>query len=107
MGGKRFNNEDLISYEPSFLLKGTEKMVGQADVQMRFYYNHDYYLGLSYRTGSAIGLLIGVKLNRLHIGYAFDYGLTSIQKYTYGAHELNLALKLGDNARRYRWLIRY
>jgi len=107
MGGKRFNNEDLFSYEPSFLLKGTEKMIFQADLQMRFFYHHDYYLGLSYRTGSAIGLLIGAKVNRIQIGYAFDYGLTSIQRYTYGAHEINIALKLGDNARRYRWLIRY
>ncbi len=107
MGGKRFNNEDLFSYEPSFLLKATEKMVAQADLQMRFFYNHDYYLGLSYRTGSSIGLLIGAKWQRLHFGYAFDYGLNSIQTYTYGAHEINIALKLGDNARRYRWLIRY
>lgn len=107
MGGKRFNNEDVFSYEPSFLIKATEKMVFQGDIQMRFFYNHDYYMGVSYRTGSSLGLLIGLKLKRLQLGYAFDYGLTSIQKYTYGAHELNVALKLGDNARRYRWLIRY
>lgn len=107
MAGKRFNNEDLISYEPSFLLKGTEKMIFQGDFQMRIFYNHDYYMGLSYRTGSSIGLLIGAKVKRLQLGYAFDYGLTSIQKYTYGAHELNVALKFGDSARRYRWLIRY
>jgi type IX secretion system PorP/SprF family membrane protein len=107
MGGKRFHAEDIYSFEPSFLLKATEKMVFQADLQMRLYYNHDYYLGLAYRSGSAIGLLIGVKWNRINIGYAFDYGISSLQKYMYGAHELNIALKLGDNARRYRWLIRY
>jgi len=107
MGGKRFNSEDQFSYEPSFLLKATEKMVAQADLQMRFYYNQDYYLGLCYRTGSSLGLLIGAKWNRIHFGYAFDYGLTSIQKYTYGAHEINISLKLGDSARRYKWLIRY
>lgn len=107
MGGKRFNSEDIYSYEPSFLLKATEKMIVQADMQMRFYYKKDLYAGLSYRTGSSVGILFGAKWKKLQFGYAFDYGLTSIQKYNYGAHEVNLALKLGDNARRYRWLIRY
>jgi type IX secretion system PorP/SprF family membrane protein len=107
MGGKRFNDEDIISYEPSFLFMATEKMLFQADFQMRFIYNHDYYMGISYRAGSAVGILIGARLNKINFGYAFDYGLTSIQKYTYGAHEINIALKFGDNARRYKWLIRY
>jgi hypothetical protein len=46
-------------------------------------------------------------VKQLHIGYAFDYMFTAIQKHTYGSHEIVLALKLGDNARRYRWLNRY
>jgi type IX secretion system PorP/SprF family membrane protein len=107
MGGKQFNREDTYSYEPSFLLKATEKTIFQADLQMRMYYKQDFYMGICYRTGSSIGLLLGAKWSRLQFGYAFDYGLNSIQKYNYGAHELNLAIKLGDNARRYRWLIRY
>lgn len=106
-GGKRFNEDDIYSFEPSFLLKGMEKMIFQADIQFRCYYRSDYYVGVSYRTGNSIGLLIGAKWNRVHFGYAFDYGLTVMQKYMYGAHEINVALKLGDNARRYRWLIRY
>lgn len=107
MYGKQFNSEDILSYEPSFLLKATEKMIFQGDLQLRAYYRQDFYLGICYRTGSALGLLLGARWNRFQFGYAFDYGLTSIQKYNYGAHEVNLAIKLGDNARRYRWLIRY
>jgi type IX secretion system PorP/SprF family membrane protein len=107
MGGRRFNMEKSISWEPSFLLKGTEKWGVQADLQLRMYYNKDYYMGLCYRTGSAIGTMFGAKWNRFFFSYAFDYSFTSIQRYTYGAHEINLAYKLGDNARRYRWLIRY
>jgi type IX secretion system PorP/SprF family membrane protein len=107
MGGKQFCSEETYSYEPSFLLKATEKAVFQADLQMRVYYRQDFYLGLCYRTGSSVGLLLGAKWSRLQFGYAFDYGFNSIQKYNFGAHELNVAIKLGDNARRYRWLIRY
>jgi type IX secretion system PorP/SprF family membrane protein len=107
MGGKRFNMQDLFSWEPSFLIKGTEKMGFQADIQFRTYYNKDYYMGLCYRTSSAIGIMVGAKLNRLFFSYAFDYSLQSIRRYSYGAHEINLAYKLGDSARRYKWLIRY
>jgi len=37
MGGKRINAESEFAFEPSFLLKGTEKLVLQADIQMRAY----------------------------------------------------------------------
>ncbi|MFC2081228.1 type IX secretion system membrane protein PorP/SprF [Bacteroidota bacterium] len=48
-----------------------------------------------------------MRFHQLYFGYAFDYMLSSIQKHTYGSHEIVIALKLGDNARRYRWLDRY
>jgi type IX secretion system PorP/SprF family membrane protein len=107
MAGRRFNMDHTVSWEPSFLIKGTEKMGFQGDLQLRMYYDKDYYMGLCYRTGSAIGTMVGAKWNRLFFSYAFDYSLQSIQRYSFGSHEINLAYKLGDNARRYRWLIRY
>ena len=70
-------------------------------------YNGDYWAGLVYRTNGTLIALVGVRVSQLYIGYAFDYMLSSIQKHTYGSHEIVIALKLGDNARRYRWLNRY
>ncbi|MDP4210828.1 MAG: PorP/SprF family type IX secretion system membrane protein [Bacteroidota bacterium] len=107
MGGKRFQEDQPFSYEPSFLLKATEKGAAQADLQLRGYYMHDYYIGLSYRTGTAVGILLGAKWRRAYFGYAFDYTLSGLQKSTLGSQEINITLKLGDNARRYRWMIRY
>ena len=107
MAGYHFKQESDISFEPSFLIKGTEKTGFQADLQGRIYYMQNYYAGLTFRTGTAIGIILGAKLNKLYISYAFDYTLTSIQRHTYGSHELNVAVKFGDSARRYRWLIRY
>ncbi len=118
MGGKRFNKNDMFSIEPSFFVQGSENLVVQANFQIREYYNQDYYLGLLYRTGSvtstqinagsAISLQVGVKWDKFYFSYAYDYSLTEgIQSHTYGSYELNIALKLGDNARRYKWLIRY
>jgi hypothetical protein len=43
----------------------------------------------------------------MYIGYAFDFTLQEIQRVTYGTHELTLAIRFGDTARKYRWLDRY
>ena len=41
------------------------------------------------------------------IAYAFDFTLQEIQRVTYGTHELTIAIRFGDSARKYRWLDRY
>ena len=107
MGGYRFELNKGFAVEPSMLFKATERKVFQLDAGARLLYNNDYWLGLVYRTSGTLIAQTGVRVKQLYIGYAFDYSLSAIQKHTYGSHELVLALKLGDNARRYRWLIRY
>jgi hypothetical protein len=62
---------------------------------------------LGYRyAGSYIGT-IGIKLNTFYVGYSYDYNANGLTYYSSGTHELMLALKLGDNVRRYRWMERY
>jgi type IX secretion system PorP/SprF family membrane protein len=99
-------NDDII-LEPGLLLKTTENLNLQLDVNAKLFFREDYWAGLAFRTGSAIIVMGGVKVDKFYFGYAFDYNLSSIQRYSYGSHEFMLALKLGDSARRYRWLIRY
>jgi len=101
-----FPNPDY-EFEPSILFKTTTLFKPQLDISAKIYYKDDYWVGLSYRTDNSIILLGGVRFNHFYIGYAFDYNFTNITRYTYGSHELMLALKLGDSARRYRWLLRY
>ena len=107
LGGYRFELNNNYTLEPSMLFKGTENKSFQLDIGARILYNNDYWGGLVYRTSGTLIMLAGVRINQLYIGYSFDYMLSAIQKHTYGSHEIILALKLGDNARRYRWLYRY
>jgi hypothetical protein len=51
--------------------------------------------------------MIGLKYDRFHIGYAVDFTLTQIRKQSFGTHELTLAVKFGESARRYRWINAY
>jgi type IX secretion system PorP/SprF family membrane protein len=110
MGGYKIEINKLIMLEPTTLMKFTEQGTFQMDITARAYYREDYWGGISYRTGAnagAIVFLTGMRLKRYYIGYAFDLTLSPIMKHTFGSHEFLFTLKLGDNARRYRWLNRY
>lgn len=106
-GSYYFELNNLIDLEPSILFVMSEQLKPQADIGLTYIYNNGFWAGLSYRTSGAIIANLGVKYQNLFLGYAFDFTLQEIQRITYGTHEITLALKFGDTARRYRWLDRY
>jgi hypothetical protein len=77
------------------------------DLTTKAYFYQDYWAGLSFRTGSALILMGGVKVDKFYFGYAFDFTFSSIMTHSYGTHEIMIAMKLGDSARRFRWLQRF
>ena len=110
MGGYNFDISDYVIMEPSILLKISEMWTPQMDLTAKCYIYEDYWAGLSYRTGAEAGAIIimgGLRVDKFYFGYSFDYTLSSIMRHSFGSHEFMLAVKLGDSARRYKWLIRY
>ena len=101
------NEEWLI--EPSVLLKSSDMLFKslQMDITSRVYYREDFWAGLSYRTGDAAIVMAGLRYDRYYFAYSFDFALTDIRHYNLGSHELSIAVKFGDSARRYRWITRY
>jgi type IX secretion system PorP/SprF family membrane protein len=107
MGGYDFSvNEDMV-IAPSTHMKIAENGKVQADMGGKFVYMQSYWAGISYRTGHALIIGAGLSVDRLVFGYAFDIGLNSIMKHSYGTHEFTFIAKLGDHTRRHRWLTRY
>lgn len=104
MTGYRYNLDDGFAIEPSLLVKSTERMNLQADINVKAYYEDDYWMGVSYRTGSALISMVGVKIGKMYFGYAYDHSLREIQNLTYGSHEIMLGVKFGDGRKRSRWL---
>jgi type IX secretion system PorP/SprF family membrane protein len=109
-----------LELEPSAILRITklsfkkDDMRYTADLSMKVLYRREYWAGLSFRTSEELLsnnkeliLMLGIKINKYYIGYAFDYGLNSLSRYTVGSHEITLSIKFGDSTRRYRWLERY
>lgn len=103
--GYRYEIDKVKALEPSILLKMTDRLDPQLDITGRFYYD-DYWAGLSYRTGGAAIIMLGVTVGKMLFGYAFDYNFNAIQSHTYGTHEFMIAYKFGDNPSRLRWLNR-
>lgn len=106
-GSYNFDPSRYVVIQPSFLIMMSDQFKPQADIGATFIYNQSVWAGLAVRTSGAIITNIGVQYQNLFIGYAIDFTLQEIQRITYGTHEITLALKFGDNSRRYRWLDRY
>lgn len=119
---KAFIRKHKWEMEPSAILRITQlnfkKNAGglryTTDISMKFFYQREYWAGLSFRTSEELMsnnkeliLMLGIKINKYYIGYAFDYGLNNLSRYTIGSHEITLSVKFGDSTRRYRWLERY
>jgi type IX secretion system PorP/SprF family membrane protein len=108
-GGIKFPLSPDWIFEPSAFIRASDMFFKsvQMDLTARVYYKEDYWAGLSYRTNDAIIALMGVKYDRFYVAYAFDFTLTDIRKESFGTHELSLAVKFGESARRYRWINAY
>ena len=106
-GSYYFELNSYSELQPSLLFMMSEQFRPQADIGLTYIYDKGFWAGLTYRTSGAIITNVGIKYNNAFIGYAFDFTLQEIQRITYGTHEITIALKFGDSARRYRWLDRY
>ena len=92
IAGTIFNLSDNLAFKPTALLKVTSSAPAEADFTASFILMKKLLLGAMFRSGDAVGLLIGLDLTeQLHLGYSFDwsYGLETY-KYNNGSHELIL-----------------
>jgi type IX secretion system PorP/SprF family membrane protein len=105
-GGIKFPLAPDWVLEPSAFIKASDMFFKsfQVDLTSRVFYKDDYWAGLSWRTNDALILLLGLKYDRFYFGYSFDFTLTDIRKQSFGTHEISLAVKFGESARRYRWI---
>ncbi|MCJ7446105.1 MAG: type IX secretion system membrane protein PorP/SprF [Bacteroidales bacterium] len=108
-GGVKIPLNPSWTLEPSALIKSSDMLLKslQMDLTTRIYFKDDYWMGLSWRTNDAIIMMLGLKYDRFYFAYAFDFTLTDIRKQSFGTHELTLAVKFGESARRYRWINAY
>ena len=112
IGGYIFEPARELSIVPKMQLKYVERGAIQADINIIGYHFDLFWGGFSFRTGGggAVGsaaIIFGVRYNNYYFGYAFDYTLSEIQRYTFGSHELMVNISLGRATRFYQYIRRY
>ena len=107
LGGTSFDVGRDSYLAPTFLLKATANGLYQGEFSTRFSYNDDFWMALTYRTPQIVAMMVGIRIRDLFIGYTYEYNFNTLRTFSFGAHELCLTYRIGDTARRYRWLIRY
>lgn len=92
IAGSIFNLSDKLQLKPTGFLKINAAAPLEGDITTTFIYNQKILAGIMYRSGDALGALLGYRItNQFQIGYSFDwsYGLRTF-KYNGGSHEIML-----------------
>ncbi len=96
------NRESPFKFEPSLLLKFTESLKSQIDINIKTILYDKYWYTLSFRNnlspqafkGVSVLSVFGVTVSNLSFAYVFDLGLTSIKLTGYGSHEFMITYKI-------------
>lgn len=93
-GAYKFDINEEIQVEPSFLIKHEKPAPVKVDIGARVIYKKELWAGLVYRHQDAISVLLGYMFkDYLSIGYSYDITTTNIRKYSSGTHEIMLGLR--------------
>lgn len=92
IAGTVFNLSQTVKLRPSTFLKITEGASPELDLTGMFIFSDRLELGAMFRTGDAVGALIGYNFNtQLRIGYSFDWSWNNRTfEYNNGSHEVML-----------------
>ena len=92
IAGGLIDLSDNLAFKPTGLLKVTEAAPTEVDLTASFIIVKRLLLGAMFRTGDAVGALIGFDVNsQFHIGYSYDWSYAlKTSAYNQGSHEIML-----------------
>jgi type IX secretion system PorP/SprF family membrane protein len=102
IAGAKFDLNKDFALKPTTFLKVTQDQPLQLDLTACAIYKNRFLLGAMFRTGDAIGGLLGVNIiEQLYLGYSLDWSINSeISKNTYASHELVLRYDFASNSQK-------
>lgn len=92
IAGALINLTDFVSFRPTTLIKMTEAAPVQLDLTTTFIFHKHYSLGAMYRSGDAIGILLGLNVSpEFYLGYSYGWSFGNrTSTYNSGSHEVVL-----------------
>lgn len=93
------------SVEPSILLQGTRTNY-LYDLNTRIYFTDHFWMGASYRSSKTMVMMLGGRIDRIYMGYAYDVDTGPLSTYSSGSHEVVIGIRIGEySTRRVRWFM--
>ncbi len=90
--GKAWSLGENLVFNPSICVKGSKGLPYTADVNLSFFLMKKLWVGISGRSNKDMVAYMQVNITeKLKLGYAFDWGLSSLAKLGYGTHEIMLS----------------
>ena len=93
-GGYNFKVGAIFEVQPSAVMRLMANNIIQFDGNIKFTLKNAYSLGLSYGNQDALSFMGSVNLGTTSIGYAYDLGISDLQSYNSGSHEVFISYKL-------------
>ncbi len=95
IAGAVFKISNYTKFKPTILLRAVDGAPLSAEVTAQFLFYEKFWVGGMYRWQDALGILLQYEVNnKFKIGYAYDYTLSDIRRYSDGSHELMLGFDL-------------
>ena len=96
---KELKNEVIV--RPSFVLKVVENAPISIDLGLSFLFQQRLWLGVMLRGKAAIGAnIVYTTKSSLRLGYAYDYMLNSIQRFSSGSHEVMIGYNVNRSKKK-------
>jgi type IX secretion system PorP/SprF family membrane protein len=90
-GGYLFSLQEDLKLRANIMVKALKNAQPQVDVGANFLIRDMIWAGVSYRSATAVSVLLGAQINKQFFAcYSYDYGTNKIQKYSLGSHEIVL-----------------
>jgi type IX secretion system PorP/SprF family membrane protein len=98
-GGAVELGENLV-FKPSVIVKYVKNAPVQFDFNASFLISKTLWLGLAYRTHSAVSLITEFNISQnMRIGYSYDMWLNELNIGRNGSHEFRLSFEINNNKR--------
>jgi type IX secretion system PorP/SprF family membrane protein len=100
IGGYVFKLNSLWDLKPGFCVKYTQNAPVSIDGNVSVLFNNQIWFGVMYRHGAAAGANVMYNINKqTRIGYAYDYSLTNMGKYSPSTHEIIVGFDFLSNTK--------
>lgn len=90
-GGYNFTINEMFTLSPGTIVKMVRGSKPQAELNLRFAYDKQYWAGLAYRTEDAVSILLGIDLRQgFNLTYSYDITTSALNQVSNGAHEITV-----------------